>query len=119
LTNLYTRISQLEKTRDWQTVKLSLTRTQIEQNVSLTSGQQFDFIAKAYVPEDKVKAEFLSDTEASAKNFVDKNFVIQHKLLSIELTLPVKLRLADNNLAPNITHITCLNFSLDSHKKQT
>jgi len=119
LASLYTRISQLEETRDWQTVKLSLIRIQMEQNVSLIFGQQFDFIVKVYVSGGKVKAEFLSDTGASAKNFVDKNFVIQHKLLSIELTLSVKFRLADNNLVSNITYMACLDFSLDSYKKQT
>ncbi len=91
----------------------------MKQNVSLTFGQQFDFIVKVYVLGGKVKAKFLSNTEASAKNFVDKNFVIQHKLSSIELTSSVKLRLADNNLVPNITYMVCLDFSLDSYKKQT
>ena len=57
----------------------------------------------------------MTDTKTSALNFVNDKFVRQHKLSTVALTKSIKLRLANNELASNITHMIQVKFSLAEH----
>lgn len=81
----------------------------------LKQGRQLDFQGYVYTQKGTVSAKCLTDTGASAESFVDNNYVRQHKLHTVPLTKPCKLRLADNKLAPNITHMARLKLVLGGH----
>lgn len=85
------------------------------------NGQQFDFYARirtnTHVPDNNlyVKSKLLVDTGASGRAFVDRRFVKLHKLPTMALHNPIKLRLADDNYAPNISHAAQVMVNLHGH----
>jgi hypothetical protein len=81
-------LSQLEETVALATVRLNLSRIHMEAKAALDAGLH------------------------------GNNIVKEHKLSPVELTSPVRLRLRDKQLTPNITHMACVDFSLDSHNEQ-
>lgn len=94
-------------------VTLSACATATE--ASLQHGRQLDFRGYALTKDGAIKAECLSDTGASALSFVDTSFVRKNKLPRVALSKPCKLRLADDKLAPNITHMALVKLALGDH----
>ena len=82
----------------------------------LQDGRQLDF--ECTVRDEKmqwVKGHVLTDTGASAAGFVSAKFAKQHSLSMVKLAHPCKLKLADDNLAPIVTHCAQLHFLLGDH----
>ena len=65
------------------------------------------------------KARIMSDTGASSSSFVNDNYTRLHKLPTVALSKPIKLRLANNTLAADITHMAQVKFSLADHVTET
>jgi len=81
-------LSQLEETVALAIARLNLSRTHMEAKAALDAGLH------------------------------GNNIVKEHKRSPVEFTSPVRLRLRDKELTPNITHMACVDFSLDSHNEQ-
>ena len=110
------RIEQLEEQlqeteQDLATVTLS----SCDPTNNMQQGRQFDFQGMAHVQEGLVKIKCLTDTGASAIAFADSRFVKKHKLQVIPLAKPCRLKLADDTMAPNITHMAQLKTVLGDH----
>lgn len=65
-----------------------------------------------------VKSLCLTDTGASAQAFLNKKFIQQHKIPTVALARPYNLRLADDKLAPPITHMAQVRIELGGHKEE-
>ena len=88
----------------------------INQDSALQDGQQLDFECVIQDSEMQwIKASVLMDTGASALGFVSSAFVKQHRLSVVKLAQPYKLKLADDTLAPMITHYAQVYFRLGDH----
>ena len=84
----------------------------------LINDRQFIFDAKIHTQQEVQKITIFIDIETSTLNFVNINFVRLHKILIVVLTKFVKLRLVDDKLVSNITHMTQINLFLSEHKKK-
>lgn len=88
----------------------------MDQDPTLEDGQQLDFECAIRGLEMKwIKAHTLTDTGASATGFVSSAFIKQHHLPVVRLAQPRKLKLADDHLAPLITHCAQVYFRLGEH----
>ena len=113
------RIEQLEGTTRLATVTHSLARADIERvDPKLRQGRQLDFQADVWTGKKRIKAYTMTDSGATASSFISSAFVKQHKLPLIALTKPCRLRLADGEAAPDITHMVQLDFRLGDHVEQ-
>ena len=83
-----------------------------------TNDRQLIFDIKIYIKKSFQKTIVLIDTRVLTLSFVNVNFVKLHKILTITLAKPIKLRLVDDNLISNIIYITQINFLLKNHKKK-
>ena len=99
---------------DVSLTKVNLTSNYNERNESI-NDQQLNFKAKVHLRTTTIKIMILIDTNAFERSFVNVNFVKQHKLFTIELRKSIKLRLTNNKSIFNITHMTQVRFSLDTH----
>ena len=79
------------------------------------NGHQLDFTSLVYTPQTRVKAALMTDTGASGRAFVNRRYAKLHKFPTARLQKSIKLRLTDDKLVPNITHMTQLTFSLNGH----
>ena len=77
--------------------------------------RQLNFVAQIYIRIEIVKDSLLTNTSAFAQSFVNTNFVKQHKLFTIKLRRSIKLRLVDDKLVLNVTHMTQVKFRLNIH----
>ena len=82
------------------------------------NGRQLEFDCHVHSASGARKASLMTDTGASALGFVDSNFVKLHKLSTIALTKPIRLRLAGDTSAPNITHLAQVKFQLGDHVEE-
>ncbi len=82
----------------------------------LQDGRQLDFECTVRDGNMQwVKRHVLTDTGASASGFVSAKFLIQNSLSMVKLAHSCKLKLADDNLAPIVTHCAQLHFRLGDH----
>ena len=96
------------------TIKLS----SINLNVyifEIRNKRQLNFDAKIEIVKKFKKTYFLTNIDVFASEFVDINFVKQHKLFTMLFKNFIKLRLVDNNLTFNITRMTLMKFQLKNH----
>ena len=119
LSDLHNIIAKLEeRLKPCQSDKspIELLSCAITDKPLLQDGRQLDF---KYTSQDekmqRVKEHVLTDTRASAVEFVSAKFTKQHNLLIIKLAYPCKLKLANNNLALIVIHCTQLHFWLGDH----
>ena len=88
----------------------------IDQDSALQDGQQLDFECAIQDSQMQwIKTHTLTDTGASATGFVSSNFVEKHHLLVVKLAQPCKLKLANDNLAPLVTHCAQVYFRFGDH----
>lgn len=81
----------------------------------LQAGRQLDFRCKIDTPEKSVLSNCLIDTGAWTSGFINSSFARQHKLPLIPLTNPYSIRLADDKVAQQVTHITQVHFRMNDH----
>ena len=62
-----------------------------------------------------MKGYVFTNTGASVVGFVFAKFAKQYSLSMIKLAYPCKLKLADNNLVPIVTHCAQLHFWLENY----
>ena len=110
----YEQLNALNVKNDVSLTKVNLTSNYNERNESINE-QQLNFKAKIHLRTTTIKIMILIDTDAFERSFVNVNFVKQHKLLTIKLRKSIKLRLTNNKSIFNITHMTQVKFSLDTH----
>ena len=110
----YEQLNALNVKNDVSLTKVNLTSNYNERNESI-NDQQLNFKAKVHLRTTTIKIMILIDTNAFERSFVNVNFVKQHKLFTIELRKSIKLRLTNNKSIFNITHMTQVRFSLDTH----
>ena len=110
------RIRQLEHIIDshFNTVKLS-SLTLDALNFRASNERQLDFQEKIETLTNARKASIMIDTEVSTFEFVNVNFVKQHKLNIMILVKFIKFRLADDKLISNIIRMTQVKFQLSEH----
>ena len=84
----------------------------------LINDRQLIFDERIHTQQKVQKIMIFIDIETSTLNFVNINFVKLHKILLVTLTKLVKLRLVDDKLVSNITHMTQINFFLSEHKEK-
>ena len=104
------RIHELEQEQDLATVTLS----SCDLSSTLQEGRQWDFTGKVQL-QSMQRVTCLADTGASAKGFVDRKFVKQHKISLVKMLKPCRLRLANSDMAPNITHMARITLHLGDH----
>ena len=110
------RIRELEATADASCASVSISSCCVDLEPSLQDGRQFDFEATIRMPDGGyTKAKSLTDTGASAAGFINSVFVRRNKIPMVKLSKPINLRLADDKLAPQITHMAQVNFRLGNH----
>lgn len=108
------RIKEL-KEEDLTLATVTLSACAVTTEASLQHRRQLDFRAQALTKENAVKVNYLTDTEASAYAFVNAAFAMKHKLPKIALSKPCKLRLANDKLAPDITHMALITIIIENH----
>lgn len=97
------------------TVYLSLITT----TSKLQEGRQLNFSATIHTNNRAIQARYLINTRASAKAFVNTQVVKQHKLPTIQLTKPRKLRLADDSASASyIIYMAQVKISFGDHTKE-
>ena len=79
------------------------------------NGRQLDFEGRIQASHGEEGASIMTDTGSSASSFVNTKTVKRLKLSTVALAKPIKLRLANDKLAPNITHMAQVKFSLGRH----
>ena len=84
----------------------------------LLRGRQFDFDGEVQTPLGTAKANCLTDMGALAKSFVDVGYARVYKLYTVPLAKPCKLKLADDKLVPNITHVVRLVLVLGEYVEE-
>ena len=107
------RIEQLQTTDPENLATVTLSSCDF--TGELKQGRQLDFHGYVHTQKGPVSANCLTDTGASAESFVDTNYVKKHRLPTVPLAKPCRLRLADDKLAPNITHMARLQLTLGDH----
>ena len=112
------RIYQLKQVVDSHLVLVKLSFCHLNVINMLINDRQLIFDVKIYTQQELQKTTIFIDIETSTLNFVNINFVKLHKISIVTLMKLVKLRLANNKLVSNITHITQINFFLSDHKKK-
>ena len=95
-----TRIKELEDTQGSQLAMVSLSSC----DADMQQGRQLDFMATTLNGEGDQTTHCCTDTGASAKSFINTSFTKHHKLSTMKLVKPVKLRLANGKVAGIITH---------------
>ena len=110
------RIKKLEHLIDSHLVTVKLSSISLNVYISeIRNERQLNFDVKIETVKELKKAYLLTNTDASASEFVNINFVKHHKLLTMSLKNSIKLRLTNNNLAFNITRMTLMKFQLAKH----
>lgn len=112
------RIRQLERAAESHLATVKLSSCRLDAIDMPTNGRQLIFDARIHTKQGPQQTIVLTDTGASAMGFVDANFVKLHKIPTVALAKPVKLRLADDNLAPNITHMAQVSLLLGDHREE-
>ena len=77
--------------------------------------RQLNFDEQIHTAQDIKKAYVFIDTEASTSDFINVNFVKQHKLFTIVLVKLIKFRLIDDKLVSNITRMIQVKIQLSDH----
>lgn len=108
------RIEQLEKETGQENLA-TVTLSSCDLTDKLKQGRQLDFRGYVRTEKGSVSANCLTDTGASAESFVNTTYVKKHRLPMLPLAKPCRLRLADNKLAPDITHMARLQLTLGNH----
>ena len=110
------RIKKLKYSTNSHLVTIKLSSISLDVYISkIRNERQLNFDAKIKIIKKFKKAYFLTDTNVFASEFVNTNFVKQHKLFIMLFKNFIKLRLVDNNLALNITRMTLMKFQLTNH----
>ena len=81
----------------------------------LQEGRQLDFSGNVCVNNRLIRAQCLADTGASATAFIDPSFVKRHRIPSLPLSKPCRLKLADGHFAKNITQMARVSLTLKEH----
>ena len=97
---------------------MSLSACATTTEASLQKGRQLDFHGKAFTQYGSADMTCLTDTGASAWSFIDEGFATRNHLPRMALTQPCRLRLADDEFAPNITHMALLKHALGDHVEE-
>lgn len=97
---------------------VSLSPCAVTTEASLQKGRQLDFPSKVLTRGGIKDTVCLTDTGASASSFVDATFAKKNHLPHMALSQPCKLRLADDKLAPNITHMALVQHILGDHVEE-
>ena len=110
------RIKQFERIIDshFNIVKLS----SLIQNVlqfKVSNERQLNFQEKVQTFSETNKASIMTDTEISASDFVNVNFVKRYKLNIVVFIKSIKLRLVDDKLVFNIIRMARVKFQLKKH----
>ena len=84
-------------------------------NFKTSNERQLDFQEKIKTFTSSRKASIMIDTETSIFEFVNVNFVKQHKLNIMILIKFIKFRLTDDKLISNIIRMTQIKFQLNEH----
>ena len=110
------RIRQLEHIIDsyLNTIKLSSFIFDVL-NLKASNERQLNFQKKIETFTNARKASIMIDIETSILEFVNVNFVKQHKLNIMILIKFIKLRLANDKLISNIIRMTQIKFQLNEH----
>ena len=87
-------------------------------DAELQQGRQLDFNATTLNGQGNQNTHCCTDTGASAKSFIDTKFAIRHKLPLLELVKPVKLRLANGEMAGNISHAARTILAFEDHLEE-
>lgn len=74
-----------------------------------------NFRENAITSTEIVKADYFINIKTSALSFINTFFVIKNKLFRMPLIKLCKLRLVNNKLAPNITHMTLVKLAIKNH----
>ena len=77
--------------------------------------RQLNFDEQIHTIQNNKKTYVFIDTKTSTSNFINVNFVKQHKLFIIVLTKFIKFRLIDNKLISNITRIIQIKIQLNDY----
>ena len=112
------KVDEIEKKLESPSITSSIRISScvINQDSALQDGRQLDFECVIQDSEMQwIKANTLMDTGASALGFVSSTFVKQHRLSVVKLAQPCNLKLADDSLAPVITHCAQVYFRLGDH----
>lgn len=110
------RIKELESAEYTSLATVSLSACDV--TGKLQEGRQLDFPGKVFTKDRTIKAIILTDTGASAMAFVDSKYAKRNKLHLVPLERPCKLRLADGNLAPQLTHMAQVRFAIGDHVEE-
>ena len=113
----YEQLNAFNVEKDVSLAKVKLTFNHIDLT-QLVNERQLNFIVKAHVQVEAIKVEILINTRIFNKSFMNINFVKKHKFSTIELRNSIKLRLIDNKSTLNITHMSQLKFSLETHMNE-
>ena len=110
------RIKQLEQIIDshLNIVKLS----SLIQNVlqfKISNDRQLNFQEKVQTFFETRKTSIMTDTEVSASDFVNANFVKRYKLDIMTFIKPIRLRLVDDKFVLNIIRMARVKFQLKKH----
>ena len=110
------RIKQFEHIIDshFNTIKLSSFILDAL-NLKASNERQLDFQEKIKTFTNSRKASIIIDIETSTLEFVNVNFVKQHKLNIMILIKFIKFQLTNNKLILNIIRIIQIKFRLSEH----
>ena len=81
----------------------------------ISNKKQLNFINKIRIVKSVYKARIITNIEISILNFVNERFVRLYKFFIVIFVKFIKLRLTNNKLINNITHITQIKFNLTKH----
>lgn len=109
---------QKDLSPDLPLASVDIAACHIEADPELQVGRQLDLEGRIITRTGPVKASGLVDSGAGAKSFVDDSCVRRNKLHTVALQRPIRLRLADNKRAPDVTHAAKVRLVLDGHKEE-
>ena len=110
------KIKKLKHFIDSHLATVKLSSISLDVYISeIRNERQLNFDAKIETIKSFKKAYLLTNTDVFASDFVNANFVKQHKLSIMSLKNFIKLRLTNNKLASNITRMTLIKFQLTKH----
>ena len=81
----------------------------------ISNEKQLNFIDKIQIVKNAHKTRIMIDIEIFVSSFVNEKFVRLFKLFTITFVKFIKLRLTNNELINNITHMTQVKFSMTEH----
>ena len=78
--------------------------------IAFTNDRQLNFEKKIHTSKESLKTSIFIDNKTFALNFINKNFVKFHKLLTMILTKFINLKLIDDNVISQINRMTQVKF---------